>query len=105
MTLDNVKLVLSITDDRQDDLLTILLTNAINTVCLYINVEQIPKQLEFVAEQMCVARYRKLGAEGITTEKIDVLSTTYQTNDLRQFKDVLNAYIENNLDGRRIKFL
>lgn len=105
MTLDNVKLVLSITNDKQDELLTILLTNAINTVCLYVDCEQIPKQLEFVAEQMTVARYRKLGSEGISSEAVDVLKTTFQTDDLRPYKDVLNKYIKNHTDSRRIKFL
>ena len=76
MTLDNVKVLLSLTDDSsQDELLTVLLNNAVSTIILYLGVEDIPDELTFIAEQMTVIKYRRIGAEGIDTEKIDVLST------------------------------
>lgn len=106
MTLDNIKTLLSLTeDDSQDEILAILLLNASRMVCVYLGVEELPTALEFVTEDMAVMKYRKLGAEGVRQEKIDVLSTTYVTNDLNPFKDILNQYKDNSLGGKRLRML
>ena len=106
MTLDNVKVLLSLTDDSsQDELLTVLLNNAVSTIILYLGVEDIPHELTFIAEQMTVIKYRRIGAEGIDTEKIDVLSTKYIADDLKPFISMLDRYKDNNLGGRRLRML
>ncbi len=107
MTLDNIKLLLSLTDDdTQDELLAVLLLNASKMICVYLGIEELPATLDFVAEDMAIIKYRKLGAEGIRQEKIDVLSTTYVTNDLDPFKAILNQYKDNNsLGGKRLRML
>ena len=106
MTLDNVKVLLSLTDDSsQDGLLTVLLNNAVSTIILYLGVEDIPDELTFIAEQMTVIKYRRIGAEGIDTEKIDVLSTKYIADDLKPFISMLDRYKDNNLGGRRLRML
>ena len=106
MTLDNVKVLLSLTDDSsQDGLLTVLLNNAVSTIILYLGVEDIPDELTFIAEQMTVVKFRRIGAEGIDTEKIDVLSTKYIADDLKPFISMLDRYKDNNLGGRRLRML
>ena len=106
MTLDNIKVLLSLAeDDSQDEILAILLHNASKMICVYLGIEELPTTLEFVAEDMAVMKYRKLGAEGVRQEKIDVLSTTYVTNDLNPFKDILNQYKDNSLGGKRLRML
>ena len=106
MTLDNIKVLLSLTDDSsQDELLTVLLNNAVSTIILYLGVEDIPDELTFIAEQMTVIKYRRIGAEGIDTEKIDVLSTKYIADDLKPFISMLDRYKNNNLGGRRLRML
>ena len=106
MTLDNIKILLSLTDDdTQDEILEVLLDNAINTMKLYLGIEELPHELEFIAEQMTVIKYRRIGAEGIDTEKIDVLSTKYVKDDIKPFKELLDTYKSNTLGGRRLRML
>lgn len=107
MTLDNIKILLGLEDDEKDEVLTILLTNAISTLCVYLGVQQLPQELNFVAEQLAVIKFNKLGSEGISTEKIDVLSTTYQQDELASFKAILDNYKANNnlATTKRVKFL
>ena len=105
--LQNIKILLSLTDNSQDEILEILLHNAVDMICAYLGLELMPPELDFVAQQMVIVRYHRLGSEGITTEKIDVLSTTYTYNidELAPYKSVLDSYRKNNLNGRRAKFL
>ena len=106
MTLDNIKILLSLSDDdSQDSLLTVLLSNAVSTINLYLGVEDIPEELMFIAEQMTVVKYRRIGAEGIDTEKIDVLSTKYVKDDIKPFKELLDTYKSNSLGGRKLRML
>ena len=106
MTLDNVKVLLSLVDDdSQDELLAILLTNAVSTILLYLGVDTMPNELAFIAEQMTVVKFRRVGAEGIDTERIDVLSTKYIEDDIKPFKELLNQYKTNNLGGKRLRML
>lgn len=93
MTLERIKLRLGITNYEQDDLLMILLNDAINYMTVYIGIDDIPTKLEFIAEEVTVKRYRRLGSEGISNEKIDVLSTTYNTDDFSEYKSIMDIYI------------
>ena len=107
MTLDNIKVILSLTeDDTQDELLSVLCMNAVNSIDVYLGVSELPNELSFVVDELVVARYRKLGAEGIDTEKIDVLSTKYTADNLKPYYSILDEYKSNNgLSGKRLRML
>lgn len=52
-----------------------------------------PAQLQFVIESVVIKRYRRIGAEGIAIEKIDVLSTTYESgDDFAEYISIMNQY-------------
>ena len=90
--LENVKLKLSITDDSGDALLEVLLNDAYNYMMIYFD-GKVPLELQFVMENVTIKRYRKLGAEGISIEKIDVLSTTYESgDDFAEYFDIMKKY-------------
>lgn len=105
----DVRTILGIDDNdkSKNPLLDVLLDNAKSTICIYLGIkkEDFPESLAFIVIELTVARYRKIGAEGISTEKIDEISTTYSINDLARYKDVLKAYKDNNLGGKKLKTL
>lgn len=108
MDLMNIKILLNLQDDdSKDNILTILCTNAMQTLCVYLGITSLPRELNFVAEQLVIIRYNRLGSEGIQTEKIDVLSTTYVYNhdELAPFITILEKYKENNQKSKRLKLL
>ena len=108
MDLMNIKILLNLQDDdSKDNILTILCTNAMQTLCVYLGITSLPRELNFVAEQLVITRYNRLVSEGIQTEKIDVLSTTYVYNqdELAPFKTILEKYKENNQKSKRLKLL
>lgn len=105
MNLDNVKIVLEIEDDSKDELLITLLTNAANYIKLAIDSDKVPEELFFIAEEVCVKRYRKLGGEGISTEKVDCLSTTYVQDDFQQYKKLLSSYKDKHTDPKKLRLI
>lgn len=101
MDISNIKLKLGLKEDSSEDkLLTVLLSDAANYISIYLEGNEIPKQLEYIAEEVAIKRYRRIGAEGITTEKIDVLSTTYSTGDFNDYLGILDLYKKNNIKSK-----
>ena len=106
MTLDNIKILLSLTgDDSQDEILTVLLSNAVYTIMLYLGVHQMPKEINFIEEQMTVVKFRRIGAERIDNDKIEELSIKYVKDDIKPFASLLDTYKSNSLGGRRLRML
>lgn len=98
--LQYVKIKLSITDEEQDELLAALCEDAYDYMCIYFDCDRDsddnympPIQLQFVLESVVIKRYRRIGAEGIAIEKIDVLSTTYESgDDFAEYMTIMNQY-------------
>jgi hypothetical protein len=98
--LQYVKIKLSITDEEQDELLAALCEDAYDYMCIYFDCDRDsddnympPIQLQFVLESVVIKRYRRIGAEGIVIEKIDVLSTTYESgDDFAEYMTIMNQY-------------
>lgn len=106
MNISNIKLKLGLqADNSQDELLAVLLSDAVNYMSVYIDSADIPTELEFIAEEVAIKRYRRLGSEGISIEKIDVLSTTYKSDDFYEYKSLMKLYRDNNTKIKRLRML
>lgn len=104
MDISNLKLKLGLTEDSsEDNLLAVLLSDALNYISVYLEGNTVPRELEYIAEEVAIKRYRRVGAEGITTEKIDVLSTTYTTDDFSDFLGILALYKKDNIQSKSKK--
>ena len=106
LILENVKIKLSIAQDNKDEdaLLELLLYDAYNYMMIYFDGD-IPAELQFIMENVAIKKYRRLGAEGISIEKIDVLSTTYESgDDFAEYIPIMTKYKENK-SGLGFRFL
>lgn len=102
MDLANIKILLGKKeDDSEDDVLAILLTHSVHLINAYLGVTELPHTLEFIAEQITVKKYNKLGSEGIVTEKLDVISNTYSVDDLEEYKSILDMYKDTMLPQKK----
>ena len=91
LSLDNLKAKLNIQNNDDDLVLGLFLDDAVNLIMLYLEVEDFPDELGFIAEDIAVKKYRRMGNEGVQSEKIDVLTTTFSSSKY------LEEYISNNL--------
>ena len=106
MDISKLKIKLNLKDDNsQDDLLALLLSDAVSCMLIYIESTELPSELEFIAEEVAIKRFRRLGSEGISTEKIDVLSTSYKSDDFYEYKPLLKQYKANNTRIKKLRML
>ena len=93
-TLENVKLLLSINDNVQDELLKRIIDNTEKRLIslLPVDIEEVPDRLEYIIEEVSVKRFNRVGAEGMTQESVDGRSNTFQANDFNEYMDVIDQY-------------
>lgn len=94
--LENIKIKLSLIDDDESDaLLEVLCNDAYQYMKIYLDADA-PQELQFILEAVVIKRFRRIGAEGIAIEKIDVLTTTYEVgDDFAEYHNIMNRYKRN----------
>ena len=91
-SLENVKTLLGISDNTQDNLLNLYLTRATSFVKNYCNIDEIPSELDEVIEDIAVYRYRMNGVENVKSESKGSLSETYHDSMPDDIIAQLNRY-------------
>lgn len=92
-TLEEVKLLLGITDNSKDDLLNLLIKNATTQVLSYLTpIEVVPDELSYIVSELVVIRYNRIGSEGLTNESVEGYSATY-SDDMTNYILAINAYL------------
>jgi hypothetical protein len=98
MLLNRIKILLGITDN--DELLYEIIKLIEAKILSYLNIEELPKELEYILIELSIERYNRIGSEGLNSESSDGVSFTYNNNDmLDRYKEDLDRYSRNNLKG------
>ena len=100
--LNRIKIKLGLNDGDKDELLTVLFDDASNLVCTYINSDVLPNKLSWMAEEIAIKRFRKIGAEGIKSKQIDVIRKDFDENILSEYIVTLDKYIKENSNKLRL---
>lgn len=53
----------------------------------------IPAELDYIVDEVTIARFNRIGSEGITSESLDGHSATYQDNDFKPYEADITEYI------------
>lgn len=77
--LDKIKLLLRITNDSKDDLLTILIEQAIDEALAYTHRDS-ADELDTSIIQMVVYKYNRIGTEGVDNENYSGVSFSYSAD-------------------------
>lgn len=74
---DDVKKLLGIEDDKQDDVLEVIIEHIESQIKSMIDKDDVPDSLEFVVTEVAVRRFNRLGTEGMKSESVEGHSVTY----------------------------
>lgn len=94
-----LKILLSIDDETEDELLLVLKEHAQWKIKAYLHLDELtpfPLSLEWVADEVTAKRYNKLSAEGLMAEGISGATYTFEDDFLKEFIPVLDNYIRQN---------
>lgn len=92
--------------EGKDALLQVLIQNQVEAILLLIKEEVLPDSLAYIAVETTIARYNRLGSEGLQSEGIDVISQTFIEDLMAPYQAQLNNYVsEKNKTASRLRML
>ncbi|MGB3160387.1 MAG: phage head-tail connector protein [Carnobacterium sp.] len=101
-TLELIKLILGIEDNSKDSVLLAIINIQTEAVKTEIGVKELPKQLEYIVTETAIARYNRIGSEGLKSENIDVIGQNFLTDLLEPYAKTLKSFKKANAKVRMI---
>ena len=106
VTLANLKTMLQLKSDKQDDLLQLIIENTEQALRFKLGIkadESLPSELGFIALEVCVRRYNRISNEGMASYSQEGQSITFNSSDFDDFEADINAWREQH--GKNVKSL
>ena len=88
--LERLRMILNVKD--QDELLTEILTLAVEKLTTYLGETSVPTQFEWIIIELAVQRFNRVGSEGMISESVDGHQNTYLDDELAPFYKFLDDY-------------
>ncbi|CDK41794.1 hypothetical protein GUE55_15300 [Listeria monocytogenes] len=92
---EEVKTILDIPDNDQDEVLTILISNIQKAILLIVGMEVtdvFPEELSFIAVEIACSRYQQLNSEGLKLESTDISRFDYESDIYAKYRQFLIRY-------------
>lgn len=91
-SLDKLKIRLGILDNKQDEILELLLEEAGSEIMDYCNINDIPEKLEALQRELTIIYYNRQGTEGEVSRSEGGISINYGTDIPTNLKNRLDRY-------------
>lgn len=102
--LKEVKTLIGIKDDEQDGLLKVLVDNTESQFKIIIDNVSIPEELYFIWSNVVVARYNRLGQEGMVSYSQEGESIRFPTSDFDSYMSLIDKFTGNDSERGRVVF-
>lgn len=95
--LQNLKTMIGLTNDDQDDLLSLIITNTEHALIFKLESKSVPAELDYIELEVCVRRYNRIKNEGMASYSQEGESITFNSSDFDDFLDDINLWKRRNL--------
>ena len=105
--LNELKLLLGILDDSQDEKLKLIISTATARLRVLLGGLEPPESLAYIIREVSVIRFNKIGSEGMKNQTVEGESMTFDENDFSGFMDEIQAFLDTQKDSVRgkVRFL
>ena len=94
--LQNLKTMLGLKGDDQDDLLNLIITNTEHALCFKLESKTVPAELDYIELEVCVRRFNRIKNEGMASYSQEGESITFNSSDFDDFLDDINLWKRRN---------
>lgn len=99
-----VKILAGITDDKQDAVISTLEEMTRDQLAMMVDERAVPPPLEAIVLQVTLARFNRLGNEGMQSYSQEGESITYPASDFDAYASVIDRYIADSKRGKIVFF-
>lgn len=105
--LDEIKIMIGITDDALDSQLNIIIKNATARLKMLLGGLDVPESLGYVVTEVSVKRFNRIGSEGLTSHTVEGESLSFTDDDFAEFADDIQAYLDSVAEAKKgkVRFL
>lgn len=97
--IEQVKTLLGISDDLQDNLLKVIEKLTESHFKAYTGKTDVPDELTFIIVEVIVKRFNRLGAEGMTSQGMEGLSMSFSLNDFEDYSEVFKRHYKSEFNA------
>lgn len=93
--LRNLKTMLVLKSDDQDDILSLIINNTEQALRFKLGLkgyDDFPSELSYIELEVCVRRFNRLKNEGMSSYSQEGESITFNSNDFDDFQDDIDAW-------------
>ena len=102
--LEQIKQLLGLTEDAsRDDLLATIMNLATARLKLLIGGIEPPEELEHIIVELSVARFNKIGSEGLSSHSVEGESLSFTENEFAPFSAEIQAFLDGQKENSRGK--
>ena len=102
MLLNRIKVLLGITGN--DELLYEIMELIKSKILSYLNIDELPRELEYILIELSIERYNRIGSEGVSSESVDGRTTSYE-DDFENYKQYLDDYMSKNNTSKGFRLI
>ena len=108
--LNNLKIMLFgevIADEAKDAQLELIINGATSRLQLLLGGLEPPESMNHIILEVAIARYNRIGSEGLSSHTVEGESMSYNDNDFAAYKDEIQAFIDANKEVKKgkVRFL
>lgn len=105
--LEKLKKLLSIEDDKQDDILEIIVDGTRRRLQSLLGGVEPPEELDYIVLDVSLIRFNRIGSEGLTSHSVDGESQSWSTDDFAGYREDIQNWLDNQKEAvkGRVKFL
>ena len=102
--LEQIKALLGLENDSsRDDLLATIMNLATARLKLLIGGIEPPEELEHIIVELSVARFNKIGSEGLSSHSVEGESLSFTENEFAPFSAEIQAFLDGQKENSRGK--
>lgn len=102
--LENLKMLLGFeNDDSRDDLLTVIINLVTARLKLLLGGIEPPEEMEHIIIDVAIARFNKIGSEGLSSHSVEGESLSFSENDFAPFMSEIQAFLDGQKENSRGK--
>ena len=90
-------------DESRDDLLATIMNLATARLKLLIGGIEPPEELEHIIVELAVARFNKIGSEGLSSHSVEGESLSFTENEFAPFSAEIQAFLDGQKENSRGK--
>lgn len=101
--LDNLKMLLGITDTDLDAKLNLIISLTTARLKSLLGGIDPPEELDYIITEVAISRFNRIGSEGLASHSLEGESLSFKDSDFDSYSNDIQAFLNRQKDGTRGK--